>query len=402
VATDIPTPMWLGRYPMVEAEHEPELEQRAAIHEFQNKLPRHLAEAAAHRDYRHDQMVEATAHHLVGMRAAHAAGATDQAQKHAALYVMGLRAMGHDNTIAPPDDVAAKALHTPAEVYRFKAHKGDVFALRTHEGEDKPEELQKSAPLSTGVYSWHLGGTDVGASNAPGALSVPRNEDKANTLAETAFVGALPVETKFSPTQRGQGKNVFTEGVPPQDHGALNTHVSQTPEAGALAGALAIGHAVQWLKRVRAKLQKADDVVGKPIAALSDAPAVRSIESRRYGQNGRTAAGKKNPYFNYDDYIPQEMKVQSTSTGARPSGITVYQKGKTVTAALNHGFGEVQAYRRGDGGYAITYDSLKKGHPVVQPYREHVVRALADHLKAAHGAPYFLTGDEPSRQGPVN
>jgi hypothetical protein len=133
-------PQWLGRYPMVDADHINDLETRAAVNEFGGKMPRHAAEQKAHEDYRKDQLHEAAAHHLVGMKAAHAAGDHDSAQKHGAMYVLALKALGLDNTVDPPPEVANKAKNTPAEVYRFKPHKGDSFALpakKTDESEKK-------------------------------------------------------------------------------------------------------------------------------------------------------------------------------------------------------------------------------------------------------------------------
>lgn len=261
--------LWLGRFPMVDPEHEKDLEQRAAIHEFGGKMPRHIAEQQAHDDYRHDQLVEAAAHHLVGLRAAHAAGATDHAVKHGAMYVMALRALGHDNTIDPPEEVHSKAKHTPAEVYRFRAHDGDAFSIRTHEGADEP--LSKSEGL----------------------------------------------------------------GMSPQ----------------------------------------------------------RTVESRRYGQNGRVVsgphAGKRNPYFRYDDYLPPAPE----GGARRPTSLTIFQRGREAIAQLGGGHGEIRAFRRADGGYALSHDGLKHAHPITQQLRQHVVRALGDHLKLAHGAPYFLSGN---------
>lgn len=376
---------WLGRYPVALAEHIPDLEQRAAVHEFGSKMPRHKAEEAAYADYKRDQLVEATAHHLVGMRAAHAAGQLEQAKRHGVMYGLGLKALGHTDLLSPPDDVASKAAHTPSEVYRFKAHPGDAFALQSM---DQPPEANLN---KGGVYSWHLGGGDTGTmGDQPG-----RDPDKADALAESGFVGAVPMEEKFSPTRRGAPKNVFTEVQQPvgQHHG-LGAQPAPLPEAGALAGALAVGHAVRWLHSLRAK-KAAAPAAQVPAVAKAEAPiAVEDpTEARRYGRNGRTAAGKKNPYFNYDDYVPAKLKGSPN----RPSGITVFGRGKEVIATLNHGFGDVRAFRRGDGGYSLSYDGLKHAHPIVAQYRPHVLRALADHLKSAHGAPYFLTGsDEPA------
>lgn len=276
--TDKPTAMWLGRYPMTDPAHAGDLEQRASIHEFSSKLPRHQAEERAHEDYKRDQLVEAAAHHYSGMRAAHAAEAPEEAQKHGAMYILALRAMGQTNSIYPPDEVTAKAKHLPNSVYSFKAHPGDGLAIRTHKGEDKP--LKKAEALQ-------------------------------KDLAEK--------------------------------------RVSLEPDSGA-----------------------------------------GGVESRRYGAGGRITmgphAGKKNPYFNYDDYVPADLK----SDTSRSHGITIHQRGKNVIASLSGGQGEIHAFRHGDGGYVLVHDSVKKAHPIVQKYRPHVIRALHDHLKAAHGARYFI------------
>jgi hypothetical protein len=121
-------PKWLDRYPVVDADHLHDLEQRAAINEFHRKMPRHVAEQTAHDDYRKDQLVEAAAHHLVGMKAAHGAGDMESAKKHGAMYMLACKALGH-NDLEPPPEVAVKAKHTPAQVYKFRAHKGDAFVL---------------------------------------------------------------------------------------------------------------------------------------------------------------------------------------------------------------------------------------------------------------------------------
>jgi hypothetical protein len=114
---------------MTSADHAQDLEQRAAIHELGNKLPRHLAEEKAHQDYRREQLVEAAAHHLVGLKSAHAAGASDDARKHAVMYGLALRALGHGSGINPPPEVESRASHKPPEVYRFKPSTGDLFSL---------------------------------------------------------------------------------------------------------------------------------------------------------------------------------------------------------------------------------------------------------------------------------
>jgi hypothetical protein len=132
-------PKWLNKFPVVDADHVAGLEQDAAIHEFGHKMPRHEAEARAHAEYRTAQLEEAAAHHLVGLTAAHAAGASEDAKKHAAVYGVALKALGHDDVMNPPPGVASKAKHTPAPVYKFKAHKGDAFALPETKDEPAPK-----------------------------------------------------------------------------------------------------------------------------------------------------------------------------------------------------------------------------------------------------------------------
>jgi hypothetical protein len=130
-------PKWLGRYPMLDADHVNDLEMRAAAHQFGGKMERHKAEDAAHADYRKDQLHEAAAHHLVGMTAAHAAGDHDSAQKHGAMYQLALKALGHDSSIEPPEEVANKVKNTPSKVYRFKPHVGDSFSLPPKSDDEK-------------------------------------------------------------------------------------------------------------------------------------------------------------------------------------------------------------------------------------------------------------------------
>lgn len=124
-------PKWRDQYPMVDADHSHHLETAAAIQEFMHKVPRHQAEAAAHEEYRKDQLAEAAAHHLVGMKAAHAAGALEDAKKHGVLYALAAKQLGFDPAGEPPSDITTKEKNLSATkpVYKFKSHKGDAFAL---------------------------------------------------------------------------------------------------------------------------------------------------------------------------------------------------------------------------------------------------------------------------------
>jgi hypothetical protein len=132
-------PKWLDRYPVLDQDHIVGLDQLAAINEFAKKLPRHKAEEEAYEQYKHEQLVDAGAHHLAGMRAALAVDDHEEAEKHGALYTLVCKALNENPVDEPPAEIASKAKNTPAKVYKFKAHKGDAFALPKiqHKEEDK-------------------------------------------------------------------------------------------------------------------------------------------------------------------------------------------------------------------------------------------------------------------------
>jgi len=138
--TDKTQPKWLDRFPIAHADHVPDLETRAACHEFISKLPRHEAEQKAHDDYKHDQLVDCAAHHYVGLQAAHAAGDKDVAKKHAVVYALAIKQLDpkHNPAGEPPDEVMTRAKNTPAKIQRYKAHLADSFALPKAD-EAKPE-----------------------------------------------------------------------------------------------------------------------------------------------------------------------------------------------------------------------------------------------------------------------
>jgi hypothetical protein len=122
-------PSWLGRFPMLDTTHADDLEMRAAINEHHYGMPRAQAEEKAHSDYRRDKIVEAAAHHLNGMTAAHSIGHMDEAQKHAVMYALALHQLGHKDLVSPPDDVSKRAKNTPStDIAHFKAHPGDAFS----------------------------------------------------------------------------------------------------------------------------------------------------------------------------------------------------------------------------------------------------------------------------------
>jgi hypothetical protein len=122
-------PTWAGK-PIVHPDDVHDLDSRAAIHEMQNKMPRDQAEARAHEDYRREHHVKGAAFHLSAMKAAHAAGQSEDAKKHGAVYALHMGKLGYDPHSEPPAEVrgAADGDHKEA-VLRFKAHKSDQFLL---------------------------------------------------------------------------------------------------------------------------------------------------------------------------------------------------------------------------------------------------------------------------------
>lgn len=122
-------PRWLDRYPVVHPDHIQELETEAAVNEFGRKLPREQAEAEAHSAYTKRQREAAMLHHLRGMQAADAAGAREDARKHSAMYQLHAKALGHDPVGPVPAAVLAHG-ESAKPPYRFKPHKGDLFAAQ--------------------------------------------------------------------------------------------------------------------------------------------------------------------------------------------------------------------------------------------------------------------------------
>jgi hypothetical protein len=137
---------WQGR-PILEADHAHDLDQRAALHEFQGGVDRRTAEDRAHSDYRAEHHKSAAAFHLTGMRAAQASGHQEEAKKHGAMYALHLKAIGHDPYAEVPPEIRQRAEGEDAEkLYRFKAHKGDALLLNQEHGEKtmSTQSTQKS------------------------------------------------------------------------------------------------------------------------------------------------------------------------------------------------------------------------------------------------------------------
>lgn len=136
-------PSWNGRK-IVKEEDKHDLENRAAVYEFKNRMKRDDAEHRAHHEYKKDKHREAAAHHLAGMKAAQGAGSHDEARKHALMYQMHLEALHENPYGAVPADIAGLA-EKQERFYKFKAHGGDAFLLQNKLEESKHDPLDEAS-----------------------------------------------------------------------------------------------------------------------------------------------------------------------------------------------------------------------------------------------------------------
>jgi hypothetical protein len=143
-------PAWQGKYPTTDTAHFDDLQMRADIYEHMHRMPRHEAEAAAHADYRKEQIHKAAAHHWNGMKASSAAGNEEAAKKHGVMYALALHQLGHKDLLSPPPEVVEAAKDPKGEIANFKAHPGDAFSMPPEEpSEEQPRgrlESQVKAP----------------------------------------------------------------------------------------------------------------------------------------------------------------------------------------------------------------------------------------------------------------
>lgn len=123
-------PMWLDRHPIVDEGHSHDLETRAAINEFHYHMPRQAAEERAYKEYLRDRHLDAAAHHLAGVKAAHASNDMESARKHGGMYQLHMKMLGLDPVGPPPGEIASRLREDPPSVYKFKPHKADLFALQ--------------------------------------------------------------------------------------------------------------------------------------------------------------------------------------------------------------------------------------------------------------------------------
>lgn len=121
-------PQWLGR-PILDEADIPHLEAEAGIKEFRDRLPRQHAEEAAYQGYKREKALDAAAHHLVGILAAHASGvpaAGAVASDHGQAYADAMAVLGHDPTGPVPKEVLDRRASSQP-VHRFKKHPGDAL-----------------------------------------------------------------------------------------------------------------------------------------------------------------------------------------------------------------------------------------------------------------------------------
>lgn len=144
-------PQWLGR-PILHPDHSQQLEMNAAVNEFGLKMPRQQAEDQAYKDYLYHpktgQYAQAAHHHLLGVRAADAAGDKEAARKHYMMYTMHAKALGKD-----PDQLALELGNGEGQdmpkVYKFKAHKGDAFAIQPPPSMAMARDLQPNGVFAS-------------------------------------------------------------------------------------------------------------------------------------------------------------------------------------------------------------------------------------------------------------
>lgn len=121
-------PQWLGR-PILDEADIPHLEADAGIREFIDRLPRQHAEEAAYQGYKREKALDAAAHHLSGIMAAHASGVPSAgavASDHGQAYADAMAVLGHDPTGPVPKEVLDRRASSQP-VHRFKKHPGDAL-----------------------------------------------------------------------------------------------------------------------------------------------------------------------------------------------------------------------------------------------------------------------------------
>jgi hypothetical protein len=127
---------WNDR-PINSPEDKQGLDAASAIYEFRYKLPRHEAEAKAHADYVREHAINSACHHLLGMRAAHAAGSDKAAKQHSEAYADAMAVLGHPAIDVPPREVVERLESMKAHVYKFSNHGSDKVIPKRPEPEQE-------------------------------------------------------------------------------------------------------------------------------------------------------------------------------------------------------------------------------------------------------------------------
>jgi hypothetical protein len=145
---------WLGRYEVASEDDHPDLDARAAVYEFRHGLPRDTAERQAHASYSKEKAYDAASHHLLGLRAAAAAGEDGAAEKHGNAYAAALQHTGHEPTGPVPKEVLDRIRADRPKVYNFRSHPADSLFEPVDSEADKEDEtlrgfLEKLEQLKT-------------------------------------------------------------------------------------------------------------------------------------------------------------------------------------------------------------------------------------------------------------
>jgi hypothetical protein len=118
---------WYG-HPVKDEAHATNLDLKAATYQFHHGMDRHEAENKAKHEDRVERHQKAAAHHLDGMKAAHAVGNHEDAQQHHMMYTLHAKALGFETNGAVPPEVAKwQGSKAEKHAYTFKGHGDDQF-----------------------------------------------------------------------------------------------------------------------------------------------------------------------------------------------------------------------------------------------------------------------------------
>lgn len=119
--------MWYG-HPVKDESHANDLDLKAAVYQFHHGMDRHAAENRVKHEDRVERHQKAAAHHLDGMKAAHAVANHEDAQQHHAMYSLHVKALGGEpNSAVPPEIAKWQGNKDKKHAYTFKGHGDDQF-----------------------------------------------------------------------------------------------------------------------------------------------------------------------------------------------------------------------------------------------------------------------------------